>query len=311
MDYDGFLNINKPSGWTSHDVVAKIRKVLKGLKVGHTGTLDPLATGVLPLCLGKATKIAQYLVDMEKEYCTVMRLGEVTDTQDATGKVLQSHSVEGIDEERIQRVVEHFIGPLRQTPPMYSAIKIGGSPLYKRARRGEVIPRQAREVTIFSLTLLGVTGRDVSLHVVCSKGTYIRSLCADIGEQLGVGAHLAHLERRRSGPFRIEDSLSMDQFLDAVAGEHLDEEIYSMDEVLARLPVLTVTETVATRVRHGVPLSLKEVLTVPHAFRREERMRVHTNGGDLIALASAIRGSGETSSDPVFRIEKVLVGEHH
>jgi len=215
----GFVNVHKPAGWTSHDVVAKVRSLLKSalgvpVKVGHVGTLDPMATGVLPLCIGKATKAAQYLVSEGKIYRAVMKLGERTDTQDATGTV-QSRAdqavIDGIDRERIETVCREFVGPIQQLPPMYSAVKVAGSPLYKAARAGVEVERTPREVVIASLRILEIDGPLVTMEVDCSKGTYIRTLCADIGDRLGVGAHLAGLERLRVGPFALERAVTLER----------------------------------------------------------------------------------------------------
>ena len=190
---DGVLNVSKPFGWTSHDVVAKIRSLLRGVKVGHAGTLDPAATGVLPVLIGRGTRIAEYLLDWVKEYRVVLRLGETTDTQDATGTVLSRCSVEDLTDERIREAIARFLGTGKQVPPMYSAVKVAGVPLYKSARAGRTVARETREVQVYELDVLGIRGAEVDLRVVCSKGTYVRTLCADIGEALGVGGHLHSL----------------------------------------------------------------------------------------------------------------------
>ena len=192
---DGVLIIKKEAGWTSHDVVAKIRHLLGGVKVGHAGTLDPAATGVLPVLIGRGTRIAEYLVEWDKEYRAVLRLGETTDTQDATGTVLARHTTDSVTPEAIHEVVGRFHGPIEQVPPMYSAVKVGGVPLYKSARAGKTIARDARTIVIHTLEVEAIHERDVTLRIVCSKGTYVRTLCADIGEALGVGGHMLALEQ--------------------------------------------------------------------------------------------------------------------
>ena len=248
---EGVLVVNKEANWTSHDVVAKVRGLLGGMKVGHAGTLDPAATGVLPVLVGRATRVAEYLVDWDKEYRAVLRLGETTDTQDATGKVLSKSDPSVVSKEALGEVVGRFRGPQRQVPPMYSAVKVGGRPLYKAARAGETVERADRSIIVHELDILAIDGRDVTLRVVCSKGTYIRTLCADIGQALGVGGHLAALERRRVGPLSIEQALTVDQVADQVAIGTLPRYLLPMDQVLDRLPAMTVTDDQVRLVLHG------------------------------------------------------------
>ena len=181
---DGVLIVKKEAGWTSHDVVAKVRHLFGEVKVGHAGTLDPAATGVLPVLIGRGTRIAEYLVEWDKEYRAVLRLGETTDTQDATGTVLTRCTTDSVTPAAIHEVVGRFHGPIEQVPPMYSAVKIGGVPLYKSARAGKTIARDARTIVIHTLEVEAIQARDVTLRIVCSKGTYVRTLCADIGEAL-------------------------------------------------------------------------------------------------------------------------------
>jgi tRNA pseudouridine55 synthase len=252
---DGLLNVRKAAGWTSHDVVAKLRNLLRGARIGHAGTLDPAATGVLPVLIGRGTRIAEYLVDWEKEYRAVLRLGEATDTQDATGAVLSRSPTDGLTQEAIRTVIERFRGRLTQVPPMYSAVKVGGVPLYKAARAGRTVEREPREVTIHDIEVLGIDGRDVSLRVVCSKGTYVRTLCADIGEALGVGGHLLALERRRVGPLTIERALTLEDIGSRLLLGRLADDVIPLDEALAALPALVVDEATSGRVLHGAPVS--------------------------------------------------------
>ncbi len=188
---DGVLNINKPSGVTSHDVVESVRKILHEKRIGHTGTLDPLATGVLVLCAGRATRIAQYLEAGEKEYKAIMRLGVTTDTLDAEGQILETKSYIPPDRQKIIEVLRGFIGPIMQRPPAYSAVKVAGVPSYKLAREGKAQLLKPRAITIYSIELTAFDDPVVSLLVRCSKGVYIRTLCAEIGDALGMGAHLA------------------------------------------------------------------------------------------------------------------------
>lgn len=307
---DGFLNINKPTDWTSHDVVAKIRGVLKHVKVGHTGTLDPLATGVLPICLGQATKVAQYLLESDKEYRVVMRLGATTDTQDATGRVLTRRDVT-VGSERILAVMAALIGPMSQIPPMYSAVKVHGQPLYKAAREGRTVERQPRPVLISRLEVLGIADGDVTFDVTCSKGTYVRVLCAEAGERLGVGAYMQSLERRRVGRFGIADALSVGDVQAAAQRGALAGLIVGIDDVLDHLPAAEVDHATADRVRHGVAVPASSVLAWTGSWREGEPVRIRA-GGLTIALAVPTadpadpRPGGEGLR---LTIERVLTGE--
>ncbi|HXZ25643.1 MAG TPA: tRNA pseudouridine(55) synthase TruB [Nitrospiria bacterium] len=313
----GFVNALKPSGWTSHDVVAKVRSLLKAtlpapIKVGHVGTLDPAATGVLPLCVGKATKAAQYLVGEQKTYRAVMRLGERTDTQDASGIVLSRSdgaALDGVDRARIEAVCLEFVGPIWQLPPMYSAVKVGGTPLYKAARAGVEVARAPREVVIASLRVLEHDGPLVTVEVDCSKGTYIRTLCHDIGERLGVGAHLARLERLRVGSFTLEEAVTLERIEAAVRSDAIDEIMTPLSRVLAHLPVVIVDDATAARVGHGAPL--------PHTaadgsawWREGQCVRIQRNGGDVIAIGRVAAGTAAPQGTPapgLIRVDAVLM----
>lgn len=210
---NGILIINKPPGMTSHDVVQVLRKILGVRKIGHTGTLDPSATGVLILCIGEATKIAQFLQGLPKEYLAEMIFGITTDTEDSQGKILSRVKCD-ISREAVEKVLENFRGTIEQIPPMVSAIKVGGRPLYKLARQGKTIERKPRKVKIYQLELLKfepALNPKASLRIVCSKGTYIRTLYADIGKKLGCGAHLSQLIRTRVGDFSLEQSHTLSE----------------------------------------------------------------------------------------------------
>jgi tRNA pseudouridine55 synthase len=318
---DGFLNINKPAGWTSHDVVARLRKVLgtdlksvpSRLKIGHTGTLDPAATGVLPICLGKATKLARFLTETDKEYRAVMRLGETTDTQDATGKILSRRPIEDVTEDRIREILALFRGAIRQIPPMYSAVKVEGQRLYKAARAGREVDRAPRTIVIHRLELVRIEGPDVTLEVSCSKGTYIRTLCADIGERLGPGAHLHRLERTRSGPFRLEDAATLSEVEAAVKAGRIQERILPAGEVLKDFPSMSVTGHGARLLMHGTPIGLQAVGRLPKEFKTGQPVLVYNASGDLIALVEALAGWPETAEPgwdrrrELFKLDKLLV----
>jgi tRNA pseudouridine55 synthase len=304
---DGVLNINKETGWTSHDVVAKVRHLLGGVKVGHAGTLDPMAIGVLPVLVGRATRLAEYLVEWDKEYEAVLRLGETTDTQDASGTVLERRSTEAVTPERIREIVARFRGPLEQVPPMYSAVKVDGVPLYKAARAGKTIAREPRTVVLHVLEVVAVHERDVTLRVVCSKGTYVRTLCADIGEALGVGGHLRSLVRTRVGPFTLDQALTVDDVATHHALGQLRYDLHSLDQVLDRLPCVEVDDQAAARAKHGVPVSPERVVSGHEAAvgaKPGTPIRIHDSQGRLVAIGR----SPESQSQPM-RIEKVLMSQ--
>lgn len=313
MLMDGFLNINKPAGWTSHDVVARLRSLLKVKKVGHTGTLDPAATGVLPICLGKATKLARLLTETDKEYRAVMRLGETTDTQDATGKVLIRRAVEGLTEDRVREAMASFRGEIRQLPPMYSAVKVDGQPLYKAARAGREVERAERTVVIRRLDLIRMEGNDVTFEVTCSKGTYVRTLCEDIGERLGVGAHLNHLVRTRSGPFRIEESMTVPEVEAAAREGRIRDRVLAAGRVLKDFPSVSVTHLGARLLLHGTPIGMQALGRLPKEFKTGQPVLVYNVAGDLIALAEALverteaPDSGPAGDRDLFKLDKVLV----
>lgn len=209
---DGIINVNKPTGMTSHDVVYRLRKILGIKKIGHTGTLDPDASGVLPMCVGKGTKLAEHLTASDKCYKAELTLGAITDTQDASGEILEKFEVK-VSRERLEEVLREFVGEIEQIPPMYSAIKIGGKKLYELAREGKTVERKARKITIHSAELEEFDEKSgkARISVECSKGTYIRTLCNDIGVRLGCGGYMSALERTRSGRFSIDNSFTLEE----------------------------------------------------------------------------------------------------
>lgn len=307
----GILNVNKPLGWTSHDVVAKVRGVLRGPKVGHAGTLDPAASGVLPILVGRGTRIAEYLLDWDKEYHAVLRLGETTDTQDATGSVLARRSMEGLAEEAVRATVARFQGPLTQLPPMYSAVKVGGIPLYKTARSGKTVGRVPRKVMIHEIEVLKVDGRDITLHVRCSKGTYIRTLCADIGEALGVGGHLLSLARKRVGPLTLDGSLQVEELSAKYLTGHLANALITLDEALKALPDVIVDEATVVRVLHGAPVPLKTIqwnrcLATAEA-KVDSPVRIKDSSGRLLAIGRLTVGAWRKATEGSIAITKVLI----
>ncbi len=282
---DGVLVIDKPSGPTSFDVVKRVRALLGVKKAGHTGTLDPMATGVLPICLGEATKVAGFILEGEKAYDAVVRLGVETDTLDADGRVVAEHPVPPLSRESLERVLDRFRGTFAQRPPMFSAVKVGGKRLYELARAGEEVPRQSREVTVHELLLRDFSSTELTLSVRCSKGFFVRVLAQDIGAALGSGAHLRALRRTKSGPFGLERALTLEQ-LEAHVGRgelsSVGRHLVTIEDALAELPELRVDAGGATHVSHGVPLEVSMSNGGP--------IRVVGPAGRLLALADVERG---------------------
>ncbi len=271
---DGILNLNKPRGMTSHDVVARVRAVARQREVGHAGTLDPMATGVLLLCLGRATRLAEYLMDSPKLYRARVRLGITTDTDDAEGAVIAESPVEA-DRAAVEAALERFRGPILQVPPMYSALKRDGQPLYRLARRGQTVEREPRRVEIYRLDLTAWEPPELTLEVLCSTGTYIRALARDLGEALGCGAHLTGLVRLASGDFRLEDAAE----LDAVTPERLPDLLLPPDAALQRYPALYLSDAEANAVRHG-----RDILHVAQDLSCMTLARAYGPDGRLLAL---------------------------
>lgn len=251
--YDGVLNVYKEAGFTSHDVVAKLRGILKQKKIGHTGTLDPDAVGVLPVCLGKATKLCDMLTDETKTYEAVLRLGVVTDTQDMSGQIQKECPVTCTEAE-LRACVESFLGEQMQVPPMYSALKVNGKKLYELAREGKTVERKPRPVTFHELSIGEIAWPKVWLRVTCSKGTYIRTLCHDIGEKLGCGGAMEHLTRVRVGRFEIAKACTLEQIEEIVQKKELQSYLTSVDTMFEALPEAVVLPEFQILVQNGNPL---------------------------------------------------------
>ena len=256
---DGFLVVDKPVGMTSHDVVARVRRCFGIKRVGHTGTLDPFATGVLPVAVGGGTKAIQFLDESAKVYQAVMRLGSATDTQDCTGTTLFEGDCSAVTPEHFRKVIAAFIGHISQTPPMYSAIKQGGVPLYKLARKGETVERAARNIFIESITVDSFVLPDIAITVRCSKGTYIRTLADDIGRELGCGAHLVQLRRTASGLFDLSRSVTMDELIADGAKEALQHRMIATAAALGHLRTVQLDAGSCHKVRHGISLVREDV----------------------------------------------------
>lgn len=248
---NGIVIVDKPQGWTSQDVTARLRRVYATRRIGHGGTLDPMATGVLPVFVGRATRGVEFFEHAEKTYDTVLLLGRTTDTQDVTGVTLAEKAVH-LSPADIEKVLPRFRGDILQVPPMYSALKVNGKKLYELARKGQEVERQPRPITVFELTNLGFDGTRLSLRVKCSKGTYIRTLCQDIGDALGCGGCMEALRRVRAGEYGIEDAVPLEQLLESETPERY---LRSLDTMFAHCPAVTLTANQEKRCRNGNPFS--------------------------------------------------------
>ena len=279
----GIINVYKEKGFTSHDVVAKLRGIVGQKKIGHTGTLDPDATGVLPVCLGKATKLCDLLTDKNKTYEAVLLLGKTTDTQDITGEVLEEKSTEALTEEKVREAIEGFIGDYEQIPPMYSALKVNGKKLYELAREGKVIERKPRPVKILDIQILEIDLPKVRMEVSCSKGTYIRTLCHDIGEKLGCGGCMESLIRTRVSTFRIEDAKTLDEIETLKQEGKLAELLVPIDAMFPFYPKITVKDDWKAFAKNGNPLDLK-MLKEACGQDEETQVRLYDESGKFIAI---------------------------
>lgn len=280
---NGIININKPLGMTSHDVVGRLRRILGIKKIGHTGTLDPDASGVLPMCIGRATKTADMLTAQNKQYIAEVTLGSATTTLDASGEVTETSEVNA-DECDIQSVVTEFVGDIMQIPPMYSAIKIDGKRLYELAREGVEVERKPRPVTIEKIEILGIDleNKKFSMKVDCSKGTYIRTLCDDIGRRLGCLAHMSALIRTRSGRFCIDDAYTLDE-VEKMAGEGDMSFLVPIDKVFEELPKLILSSRRAKLMCNGVRISAQGIID-------GEAYRVYDESGSFLTISEAENG---------------------
>ena len=288
---DGIFNIDKAVGMTSHDVVARVRRLTRQKRVGHAGTLDPAASGVLPICLGQATRVAEYLSESGKAYRAVVVFGAVTDTYDAEGEVLRSAPVD-LTREQVAAALPEFLGPQMQLPPLYSAIKVAGQPMYKLARAGIEAERHARPIVISRLDLLDWQSPVLTLEVECSKGTYIRSLAYDLGERLGCGAHLGGLVRLRSGPFTLDESLTLEALAQALEDGSWVDYLYAPDEALLDRLAVILGPASEKRLLLGQSLPFAPPTTLPSAAEEspqpsdEALMRAYSTDGRFLGILS-------------------------
>lgn len=293
---NGVINIYKNTGMTSFDVVAMVRRVAKMKKVGHTGTLDPAASGVLPVCLGKATKIIDYIMENKKVYRVNLKLGMVTDTYDLEGEVLREKDASHITKDEILNCINSFVGTIDQVPPMYSALKQNGVRLYELARQGIEVHREARKVTIYSIENIVIESNDnIQMDVCCSKGTYIRSLCYDIGEKLNVGATMTALERIQNGPFTKEEAVNIEDLTE----ELLEKHIISIEKALDSFEKITVNEKFGKLLRNGVKVFDNRMYSEEVEFNK--LYRVYEDNGVFLGLGKR--------DEKGFKLEKLLIEE--
>ena len=278
---NGIINVYKEKGFTSFDVVAKLRGILRTKKIGHTGTLDPDAEGVLPVCIGRATKVCDILTDKDKVYEAVMLLGVETDTQDTSGEILKQLPVE-VSEEAVKEAIRSFVGEYAQVPPMYSALKVNGKKLYELAREGKTVERKARNVTIFSIDILEMDLPRVRMSVHCSKGTYIRTLCHDIGQKLGCGGCMEKLLRTKVGVFELQDTLRISEVDELAKAGQVEEKIISVDELFEDYTKVWTKQKFDVVVHNGNRIE-KRMLQEQFPANTE-RLRVYDSDGGFIGI---------------------------
>lgn len=301
---DGFIVIDKPIGLTSHDVVARVRQTLRQKKAGHTGTLDPFATGVLPVAVGEGTKAIPYLDESTKVYRATLILGAATDTQDHTGQVVHAGDWRHLEPQSVRDVVSSFTGKLSQLPPMFSALKRDGVPLYKLARTGREVERERREIEVFSLVVDSIDLPLVTFTLSCSRGTYVRTLAHDMGERLGCGAHLTELRRLSSGPFNLDRAISLERLKELAEAGNLADVLVSPSDALGHLHALPLTAQGAERVRRGMPPCREDVehgagTGIPEGTR----LRL-LRDGIVVAVADSLAGlwSSDTKNLRLLRV---------
>lgn len=310
MSLSGLLVVNKQTKMTSHDVVEKLRRMLRLKKIGHAGTLDPNASGILLACLGKATKIAGFLTEYDKEYEAVIKLGVTTDTYDQEGKVIQIKDDLKITEEEVKKTVGSLKGEIWQTPPLYSAIKQKGKKLYEYARAGQEVERNKRKIFIKDIQVLEINLPYVKLRVNCSKGTYIRSLAHDIGERLGCGAHLFSLCRTKVGPFEPKHALDLEAIEKIQSEGKIEDFLIPIEKVLANIPSVVVKNGFAERIKEGPILFPSSVSSTEKDFDKDQMICIKNNQREIIALGKALCSSDgfldEKRKDKLFEYWRVI-----
>ncbi|NLM13728.1 MAG: tRNA pseudouridine(55) synthase TruB [Epulopiscium sp.] len=296
---NGILNIYKEKGYTSHDVVAIIRKLLHQKRVGHTGTLDPEAEGVLPICIGKATKVVEFLTDQKKRYLAMAKLGITTTTQDHTGDIVETRPVV-FNKDKIKEIVQSFIGEYEQIPPMYSAIKVNGKKLYELARQGKTIERKARKVHIYDIKITSFMPPDqIELDILCSKGTYIRTLCADIGDQLGCGAHMSNLIRTEVGIFNVNNSIKLDQFKELVDKQEINNVIIKVDELFHDYPSVIIKESGEKALNNGNKIYFSYIQSDIKSIKAHKTVKVYNYHGSFVGIYNVVKQGAESYLKPL------------
>lgn len=298
MSVDGLLNVNKPYGLTSTEVVRRLKRSSGVKRVGHGGTLDPMATGVVPVCFGQGTRVVEYLVEGGKEYRGIVQLGTVTDTYDAMGSVVETKDASAVSLEDVTRAVDHFKGVIEQVPPMYSALKVQGKRLYELARAGIEVERKPRSVEVHEIDVIDWSPPAVTLNVECGRGLYMRSLAHDLGSEIGSGGHLKELVRTRSGPFHIADSLDLET-AEQMAADGDWSELHAPDTVLSGMSAAIVGSDVEGDIRHGRQLPIEVRL---EGSSQDTKYRVYSSDGRFLAIVSADEASGAWRPVKVFSI---------
>ncbi len=300
MSLSGVLIVDKPTGVTSHDVILRLRRLLGVRAIGHAGTLDPGAGGVLLACLGRATKIVRFLSECDKEYEAVIRLGVTTDTYDADGKITGVKDDLKMSPEQIREAVLSFKGKISQMPPLYSAVKYRGKKLYQYARAQEKVEVKRRKVEIKEIQIEKIDLPHVRIRVSCSKGTYVRSLASDIGEKLACGAHLFGLRRTAVGPFGLRDALDLEQIETMHRHGELRESLIPLERALSHLPSVMVKRESVQRVRQGIPLAPVSVASTEGDFAADESISIKDEDGNVVAVGKAL-GSARDFGNPQYR----------
>jgi len=288
---DGIVNVNKAYGVSSHGVVQAVRRLFSHIKAGHSGTLDPMATGVLPVCLGRATRVVEYMIELPKVYHASVVFGKTTDTEDATGTILETKAVPMLELGQVEEILSSFIGRIEQLPPLYSAVKYKGKPLYKWTRLGEEVPRKVRTALIYSIQVSEFDlNREPHLvfDVECSRGTYIRTLAADLGEKIGCGAHLSGLIRLAVGPYKIENAYTMEELADLANSGFIETAIEPIDSALIQLPQLVLNSTQVEALKQGKMIDYDQLKDLEH-IKADAPVRVYDQQGVFKAIACIIK----------------------
>ncbi|HCC68428.1 MAG TPA: tRNA pseudouridine(55) synthase TruB [Nitrospiraceae bacterium] len=310
---DLVINLDKAEGISSHEAGTQVKKVFNAKKAGHAGTLDPMATGILLVCLNRATRIVSYLALLDKEYVVTAKLGEATDTQDSSGRIISKKEVPRLQVQEIKNVLKSFEGKSLQRPPIFSALKHKGTPLYKLARKGLEVHSSLREINIKKIELENVDLPFITFNVACSKGTYVRALCDDIGKQLGVGAHMCALKRTGVGPFRIEDSIDIQNLADIQiesvygakrlpyqAETRFEKSIFDIDTALSWIQSLTVNEYAVKNIRNGSPPRIRDILKLPEGLKTGDAVKVKAPDNELLAIGRFLTEPAKIKLETVF-----------